>query len=95
MSLRKDQLNSYRPISNLSYISQILEKVAANRLRSHIYINGLSNMSPTNNFTLEKLSLKVHNDINLNIDNDKVTAVTIYYLSAAFDTIHHSIPTKL
>ena len=41
--LPKDELNSYRPISNLSFISKILEKVVANRLSSHIYINGLTN----------------------------------------------------
>ena len=41
----KEELNSYRPISNLSFISKILEEVVANRLRSHIYINGLSNVS--------------------------------------------------
>jgi len=32
-----DDLNSYRPISNLSFISKVLEKVVAKRLRSHIY----------------------------------------------------------
>ena len=35
-TLPKEELNSYRPISNLSFISKILEKVVANRLRSHI-----------------------------------------------------------
>ena len=44
-TLPKEELNSYRPISNLSFISKILEKVVANRLRSHIYKSGLSNVS--------------------------------------------------
>ena len=35
-----------------------------------------------NNFTQQKLPLKVHNDINLNIDNGKVTALTLLDLSA-------------
>ena len=39
----------------------------------------------THNFTTQKqLFLKVHNDINLNIDNDKVTALTLLDISAAF-----------
>jgi hypothetical protein len=39
----------------------------------------------------ETALLKVHNDINLNIDNGKVTALTLLDLSAAFDTIDHNI----
>ena len=39
----------------------------------------------------ETALLKVHNDRNLNIDNDKVTALTLLDLSAAFDTIDHDI----
>ena len=44
ITLPKEELNSYRHISNLSFISKILEKVA-NRLSSHININGLTNAS--------------------------------------------------
>ena len=44
-SLPKEDLNSYRPVSNLSSISKILEKVVASRLRSHISSNCLSNVS--------------------------------------------------
>ena len=39
----------------------------------------------------ETALLKVHNDINLNIDNGNVTALTLLDLSAAFDTIVHNI----
>ena len=93
-TLPKEELNSYRPISNLSFISKILEKVVANRLRSHIYKNGLSNVSQSaykQFHSTETALLKVHNDINLNIDNGKVTALTLLDLSAAFDTIDHNI----
>ena len=34
--------------------------------------------------------LKVHNDITLNIDQSKVTALTLLDLSAVFDTIDHN-----
>ena len=36
-SLPKDDLNSYRPISNLSFISKVFEKVVSNHLGSHIH----------------------------------------------------------
>ena len=39
----------------------------------------------------ETALLKVHNDINLNIDNGKVTALTLLDLSAAVDTTDHDI----
>ena len=93
-TLPNQGLNSYRPISYLRFISKILEKVVANRLRSHIYITGLTNalQSAYKQFhSTETALLKVHNDINLNIDNDKVTALTLLDLSAAFDTIDHDI----
>ena len=72
-TLSKEDLNSYRPISNLSFISKILEKVVANRLTSHININGLTNVSQSaykQFHSTETALLKVHNDINLNIDNN-------------------------
>ena len=81
-------------VSNLSFISKILETVVANRLRSHIYKNGLSNVSQSaykQFHSTETALLKVHNDINFNIDNGKVTALTLLDLSAAFDTIDHNI----
>ena len=93
-TLPKEELNCYRPISNVSVISKILGKVVANRLRSHIYKNGLSNVSQSaykQFHSTEIALLKVHNDINLNIDNGKVTVLTLLDLSAAFDTIDHNI----
>ena len=42
----------------------------------------------------ETALLKVHNDVTLNIDKGKVTTLTMLDLSAAFDTIDHSILIK-
>ena len=36
--LPKNMLKNYRPVSNLSFISKILEKIVANRLQAHIKI---------------------------------------------------------
>ena len=38
----------------------------------------------------ETALLKIHNDIPCNMDSGKVTALTVLYKSAAFDTIDHS-----
>ena len=37
-----DDLNNFRPISNLIFISKILEKVVASRIQSHLSSNSLS-----------------------------------------------------
>ena len=96
-SLSKEDLNNYRPVSNLSFISKILEKVVASRLRSHISSNCLSNVSQSaynGSHSTETALLKVHNDVTLNIVKGKVTALTLLDLSAAFDTIDHGILIK-
>ena len=36
--LPENELKNYRPVSNLSFISKILEKVVANQLQAHIKI---------------------------------------------------------
>ena len=42
-SLSKDDMKNYRPVSNLNFVSKIIEKVIANRIRSHLERNDLSN----------------------------------------------------
>ena len=86
-TLCKTDLNNCRPISNISFLSRLLEKVVANRLHKHIYSNHLSNdlQSAYKRFHSTKTALlKIHNDIVDNMDNGKVTALTLLDLSAAF-----------
>ena len=96
-SLPKDDLNSYRPVSNLSFISKILEKVVASRLRSRISSNYLSNVSQSTSkefHSTETALLKVHNDVTLNINKGKVTALTLLDMSGTFDNTDHNILIK-
>ena len=93
-TLPKENLNSYRPISNLGFISKVLEKVVASHLKSHIESNCMSNIlqSAYKQFHYtETALLKVHNDVGLNMDKGKVTVLTLLDLSAVFDTIDHNI----
>ena len=41
-SLSTDDLSNFRPISNLNFISKMLEKVVASHIRSHLSSNSLS-----------------------------------------------------
>ena len=93
-SLSTDDLNNFRPISNLIFISKILEKVVASRIQSHLSSNSLSSsfQSAYRIFhSTETNLLKIHNDLILAMDRGEVTSLILLDLSAAFDTVDHSI----
>ena len=89
-----DDLNNFRPISNLIFISKTLEKVVTSRIQSHLSSNSLSSsfQSAYRIFhSTETTLLKIHNDLILAMDRVKVTSLILLDLSAAFDTVDHSI----
>ena len=86
--LPANNLTSYRPISNLSFISKLLDKNVSCRLNLHC--NHLSNVFQFayKQFHSTKNALpNIHNDIAVSMDIRKVTALTPLDLSAPFDTI--------
>ena len=92
-----DNLKNYRPVSNLSFISKIIEKVVSNRLQAHINSNKLNNsmQSAYRKFhSTETALLRVHNDISVSLDKGHVTALTLLDMSAAFDTFDHNTLTN-
>ena len=93
-SLPANDPNSYRPISNQSFISKVLEKVVSCRLNVHLNCNHSYNVfqSAYKRFhSTETALLKIHNDISLSMDTGKVITLTLLDLSAAFDTIDYSV----
>ena len=91
-TLDKNELKNYRPVSNLSFILKILEKVVASRLLSNMESNSMSNnlRSAYKKFhSTESALLKVGNDVLFDMEKGRVTALTLLDLSAAFDTIDH------
>ena len=93
-SLSTDDLNNFRPISNLNFISKILEKDVASLIQSHLSSNSLSSsfQSAYRIFhSTETTLLKIHNDLILAMDRGEVTSLILLDLSAAFDTVDHSI----
>ena len=87
-TLNRDDMKNYRPVSNLSFLSKILEKAVASHLNSHI--KWLSICIQEFHST-ETALLQIHNDIFSLMDDGRVTALTLLHLSAAFDTIDHTI----
>ena len=93
-SLDKEILKNYRPVSNLNFISKILERVVAVQLQTHLDEAGLMTAFQSayrKHHSTESALLNIHNDIFLNMAKGSVTALTLLDLSAAFDTIDHTI----
>uniref|UniRef100_A0A3P9I249 Reverse transcriptase domain-containing protein n=1 Tax=Oryzias latipes TaxID=8090 RepID=A0A3P9I249_ORYLA len=86
--------NNLRPISNLPFISKILEKIVASQLYDHLKHNNLlepfqSGFRPSH--STETALLKITNDLLIAADSALLTILILLDLSAAFDTISHSI----
>ena len=92
-SLDKEILKNYTPVSNLNFISKILERVVAVQLQTHLDEAGLMTAFQSayrKHHSTESALLNIH-DILLNMAKESVTALTLLDLSAAFDTIDHTI----
>ena len=93
-NLDRNLLKNYRPVSNLSFLSKLIEKVVAKQLNNYIDSEGLSNVNQSAYRRLhstETALLKIQNDIAASLDSGKAVALTLLDLSAAFDTIDHDI----
>ena len=93
-NLDKNLLKNYRPISNLPFLSKILEKVVLHKLLSHLQENNLSNPFQSAyraGCSTETVSLRIVNDILSALDNDNISVLLLLDLSAAFDTLDHQI----
>lgn len=85
---------SYRPISNLNTISKIVERLALARLRPQITesvnFNKLQSAYRQHHST-ETALLHILNDTYAHIDEGLTTLLVALDLSAAFDTVEHSV----
>lgn len=84
------ELQNYRPVSNLAFLSKILEKAALNQITNHIEANNLlpSYQSAYRKYHgVETAMIKMYSDLLETIDKNQVSIVVMVDLSAAFDTI--------
>lgn len=85
---------NFRPVSNLQFLSKITKKAVVQQAVSHVITHGLlpvlqSAYRPLH--STETALLQVRNDILLNMNKQQVTLLVFLDLSAAFDTIDHSV----
>jgi hypothetical protein len=93
-SLNTDELSSYRPISNLCFISKIAERVVATRFIAHAEEQQLlpcRQSAYRAHHSTETAMVVVHDELVRALDSGRVCALVLLDLSAAFDTIDHDI----
>ena len=86
--------NNYRPVSNLPFLSKILEKLVFNQVNDFLIANNILEKYQSGfrmNHSTETALLKILNDIRCNLDNHKLTVLVLLDLTAAFDTVDHHI----
>ena len=93
-SLDQTDLMFYRPVSNITFILKLIERIALNRFSVH---SGLFKLLPARQSAYRRFhSTKtavaiVHNDIVRATDAGQITALVLLDLSAALDTMNHGI----
>ena len=92
--LDQSDMANYRPITNLSSMSKILEKLAIRRLRPHVMSTGRFSECQSAyrlGHSTETALLKVVNDVVTSACDRQTTVLLSLDISAAFDSIDHDI----
>jgi len=93
-SLDPDDLNSYRPITNLSFVSKVVERVVDSRLVEHCERNRLFpeyQSAYRAGHSTETALVHLYNEMLREVDRGQVGALMLLDMSAAFDTVDHDI----
>ena len=83
--------SSYRPISNLPFLSNLIEKVMARRIEHHIQLNDLHDRYQSahrKDHSTETDLIKVHSDICDSLDEGSMAALVLCY---TFGTEHEAL----
>ena len=83
-----------RPVSNLKYLSQLIERVIAQKLNEHLtrnYIFEPMQSAYRKAQSTETALVGIQNDILRATDNQEFTILLLLDLSAAFHTVNHAI----
>src|SRR6218665_1157051 len=100
--LKREGLNTtdpsnYRPIANVTFLSKIIERVAASQLIAYLEINKLLPVCQSGfrkGHSTETLLLRLLSDIYGAVDRSRLTLLALFDVSAAFDTVDHEILLK-
>ena len=93
-SLDPLDLTNYRPISNLTFLSKLLERAAYEQIIGYLDSNRFlpeTQSAYRKNRSTETATIKVMSDAYQAADAGLVTLLGLLDLSAAFDTVDHQI----
>ena len=82
-SLPVEDLKNYCPVSGLSFISKLVERVVAKQLVDHIHRQGLDNSYQSTyklGHSMETALLSIKNDIHLSLSRGEATALVLLNL---------------
>ena len=89
-----EDMNSFRPVSNLSFLSKIVERAMLDQLLPFLEENKIipKSQSTYRQFHSTETALcKIHNDLVTNACSGKASLLVLLDLSAAFHTVDHDV----
>ena len=93
-TLDKDILQNYRPVSNLPFVSKLVEKVVAKQISTHVDENAYRypfQSAYRRGHSTETALFRVKNYIAAALDKTCTTILVMLDLSCAFDTVEHQL----
>ena len=87
-------IHNYRPVSNLPFLSKVLEKIIYRQLVDYLTLNDLHEPYQsgfTSGCSTETALLRVQADLLQVLDEHDIAVLALLDLSSAFDTIDHSL----
>ena len=94
MCLDHNDLNNYRPVSNLCFIANILEKLVKYQVSAYLNSHNLHNtcqLAYRPGHSTETALLKVANDLFLSPNKGNISVLALLDFPSALDTIDHPI----
>ena len=89
-----EQFSNFQPVSNLKFLSKLVGKSVFAQLNNYLKVNGLHERFQSAykaHHSTETALLTITNDILLSLDSRDNMFLSLLDLSAAFDTVNHSL----
>ena len=88
------QLKRYRPVSNLPFLSKLLERAVHSQLQA--FLDAISAMPAhqlayRKHHSTETALIRVYDDLLKATDNGQISALCLLDLTAVFDTVDHEL----
>ena len=88
------EIKNYRPVSNLPFLSKVLEKCIQEQFMDYCEENKLNSdyqFANKKSHSCETLLLKLINDLLWEMENSKISNILMCDLSGAFDMVDHEV----